>query len=159
MSDKNLLRDILRAHLTRIEHDAQRLILLRDRLRSIAHADMHLDPEAMLATLDAMSRIERHVRGRARTTAKQGRSAENRWRALGKELRACMTAGDHPNAPRAQAAAAQAQILLDEFAGGDAKVLAALARLRSVDPPRGLAGWDPDLIRDLDAALAVGSDK
>jgi hypothetical protein len=47
-----------------------------------------------------MARVARvgEARRKARTAAKD---AEARWRAIGKALRACMTAGEPPSSPRA----------------------------------------------------------
>jgi hypothetical protein len=45
--------------------------------------------------------------------------------------------------------------MMEAFAGGDPSILQALARMRAVDPPRSLAGWDPELTRYLDRALSA----
>lgn len=149
------LTDTLRTHLTRVELEVERMTLLRDRLRSITRADTHISASDLLATLDAMSRIERHAHARRRNRTKRGEDAESRWRALGDELRACMEAGDKPSSERVKAVASQVRSLIHKFAGGDAAILEALARLRTVDPPRDLAGWDPELTRYLDLAFAA----
>jgi MerR family transcriptional regulator, thiopeptide resistance regulator len=149
------LGDVLRAQLDRVEDDVERVTRLRDRLRGLAAADGPIGAEDLLATLGAMVRVERRIRERR---ASPPEVAERRWRAVGDELRACMEAGDEPVSGRARAAATRARELLDVFAGGDRAVLDALARLRRVDPPRGLAGWDPDLTCYLDRALAVLDD-
>jgi hypothetical protein len=48
---------------------------------------------------------------------------------------------------------------IGEVAGGDRRVLDALAHLRRAAPPDRLAGWDPALFRYLDRALAHVSDE
>ena len=49
--------------------------------------------------------------------------------------------------------------LIAAFANGDAAILEDLARLRESDPPRNLAGWDPELTRYLHEALATLSEE
>lgn len=148
------LGDVLRAHLARVDAELERLGRLRLLLdRACAHADRGVEPDDALAVIEAMSRVARRIDARATDGSAPG-DDEARWRALGNELRACMDAGDDPSAPRARAAARAALARLLDFAGGDRATLDALALLRRVDPPRNLAGWDPELIRYLDQALA-----
>ena len=149
------LADMLRAHLDRVELDVERMTRLRDRLRRITVADAQISTDDVLATLEAMSHIERHAHRRQRARTTNDNEVESRWRSVGKALRACMEAGDDPSSQRAKAAASQARSLIDAFADGDAVILEALARVRTVDPPRDLAGWDPELTRYLDRALAA----
>jgi hypothetical protein len=66
-----------------------------------------------------------------------------------------MDIGEDPSNERVRAIAARARSLIDAFSGGDSATLAALARLRTKDPPRGLEGWDADLTHYLDRALAA----
>ena len=75
-------------------------------------------------------------------------------RRIGRELRACLEAGEPPSGRRAQAAARVAQVGLSEFSAGDPATLKALAYLREHAPPENLAGWDPALFRYLHRALA-----
>ena len=65
-----------------------------------------------------------------------------------------MNAGEEPASRRARDIASRVRSRMEAFAGGDPKILGALARLRAVDPPRDLAGWTPELMRYLDRALA-----
>ncbi len=147
--DGATLGDVLRAHLARVDSELQRLGRLRTLLdRACAQAD-----RVVLAAIEAMSRVVRHIDARGTNGCVPG-GDEARWRALGNELRACMDAGDSPSAPRARAVARAAQAQLLDFASGDRATLEALARLRRLDPPKSLAGWDPELIRYLDQALA-----
>jgi hypothetical protein len=73
----------------------------------------------------------------------------------GDELRACMDAGADPSCARTKAVARRARSMIRAFAQDDPRVLEALARIRATAPPRDLAGWDPALMRYLDAALAT----
>src|SRR5690606_10859244 len=156
LDDGSVLAEVLRGHLARVELELDRLTLLRDRLRSIM-ADGRTSSGDLLATLSAMSRVER--RAHARRRRPEHEDVEARWRALADRLRTCMAAGDAPGSERARAAAAEARQLIEAFADGDAAVLADLARLREHDPPRDLAGWDPELTRYLDMALAALSEE
>lgn len=152
LDDGSVLAEVLRAHLDRVELELERMTLLRDRLRSIT-SDGRASSDDLLATLNAMSRIERHAH--ARRPRSEREDVESRWRALADRLRACMHAGEPPASERATAAASEARELIEAFADGDAALLEDLARLRKSDPPRNLAGWDPELIRYLNAALAA----
>jgi DNA-binding transcriptional MerR regulator len=149
------LGDMLRTHLARVDAELERLGRLRALLdRACTQSARLTDPDDVLEAIDAMSRISRRVN--ARTT--QGRApgdAESRWRELANELRACMEAGEAPSGPRARAAARSAQERLRAFAGDERETLDALACLRRLDPPENLAGWDPELMRYLDQALAT----
>lgn len=148
MQGRMPLAKLLREHLAGVEQQLARLSRLRDRLRSLtASPDAHLDIDDLLETLDAMARIER-----------QGAAVKARveaWRVLGKRLRACLAAGADPGGARVRRLAAQARALIQQFAGGDPAVVKALARLRHKSPPVALAGWDPELTRYLDRALAA----
>jgi len=151
--DSAALGDVLRAHLAQVDADLDRLQRLRVLLEhACKHAEKLVEPDDALDAIEAMSRVARHID--ARGANDQQDDAEARWRELGDELRACMNAGDDPSSPRALAIARTALARIVEFAGGDAKTLAALAQLRRLAPPQNLAGWDPDLIRYLDRALA-----
>ncbi len=148
------LGDVLRAHLARVDAELQRLGRLRMLLdRACAQADRVVEPDDVLAMIEAMSRVVRHIDARGTDDGAPG-DVESRWRALGNELRACMEAGDAPSTPRARAVARAVQVQLFDFADGDRATLDALAHLRQVAPPKSLAGWDPDLFRYLDQALA-----
>jgi len=153
--DGAALVDVLRAHLARVDAEIDRLARLRVLLdHACAHVDRDVEPDAMLATIEAMSRVAR--RGDARK--KQGNTsqdAEAQWRKLGDELRACMTAGEAPSASRPRAVARRVLARLVEFAGGDRATLEALAHLRRHAPPKDLAGWSPAMMRYLDQALAT----
>ena len=151
--DGAALGDVLRAHLARVDAELQRLGRLRALLdHACAQAD-RVEPDDLLAALEAMSRVVRHLAERG-PSGPEPDDTESRWRALGNELRACMEAGDAPSTPRVRAVARTAQAWLLDFAGGDRATLDALARLRQLAPPTSLAGWDPALFRYLDQALA-----
>lgn len=148
------LAQILRAHLAQVDAELERLGRLRLLLdRACAQAARIVEPDDVLATIEAMSRVVRRADARA-AEEREADDTEARWRALGLELRACMEAGEDPSGPRARAAARVAQERLTAFAGGDRATLAALAHLRRMDPPEDLAGWDPALMHYLDQALA-----
>jgi DNA-binding transcriptional MerR regulator len=151
--DGAALGDVLRAHRARVDAELQRLERLRTILnRACAQADRLVEPDDVLALIQAMSQVTRHID--ARDENGHAPEAESHWRALANELRACMEAGDAPSTPRAQAVAREALAGIRDFAGGDRATLDALALLRRLDPPKNLAGWDPDLFRYLDKALA-----
>jgi len=145
--------DVLRAHRDRVNVEIQRLDNLRTLLdHACAQADADVDADDLLATIEAMSRVNR--RGKDRLEQQTGpQDDEARWRELGDELRACMIAGESPAAPRPRAVARAALARIVEFAGGDPAALEALAHLRRFAPPQDLAGWDPALMRYLDQAL------
>ncbi|HYV45070.1 MAG TPA: MerR family transcriptional regulator [Myxococcaceae bacterium] len=148
--DRAALSGVLRAHRARVDAEIERLQKLRALLD---HADRGADPDEVLATIEAMSRVVR--RGDARR--KKGTAPDDhaaRWRKLRDRLRACMKAGEPPSAPRPQAVARAARALIVEFAGGDRATLEALAHLRKLDPPEDFAGWTPALMRYLNQALA-----
>ena len=153
--DGAALADVLRAHLARVDAEIDRLGRLRVLLdHACAHVDRDVEPDTMLATIEAMSRVAR--RGDARK--EQGNAApdgEAQWRELGDELRACMKAGQAPSAPRPRAVARKVLARLVEFAGGDRATLEALAHLRRHAPPKDLAGWSPAMMQYLDQALAT----
>lgn len=156
------LADILQTQMHRVEDEVARLMVLRDRLGGIIGAHQSASAENLLATLDAMSHVERYAheqrRTRAKKNPKENRDAEARWRAVGEELRSCMETGDDPSSPRAQAIALRVRALITAFARGNTALLEALAQLRKFDPPRNLAGWDPALTRYLDDAMATLSE-
>lgn len=152
LDDGAALAEVLRAHLDRVEVELERVTQLRDRLRSIT-SDGCAGSDDLLATLNAMSRVERHAHARRPRDGHE--DVESRWRALAERLRACMAAGDAPASERVRAAASEARELIEAFADGDAAILGDLARLRESDPPRDLAGWDPELVRYLHTALAA----
>lgn len=147
------LGDVLRAHMARVDAELQRLGRLRTLLdRACAQADRLVEPNDVLALIQAMSQVTRHIDARSANGCEP--ESESDWRALANELRACMEAGDDPSTPRARAVASAVLARIRDFAGGDPATLDALALLRRVDPPKSLAGWDPDLFRYLDQALA-----
>jgi DNA-binding transcriptional MerR regulator len=150
------LTETLRRHLVRAEDEAARATALRDRLRRLCSAeDGPVEAEALVATIAAMSRLERHAHARRRARTGQSERAARRWRELAVELRACQEAGEAPGGARGRALAARAQALIHAFAEGQPTVVADLARVRAVDPPHDLAGWDPELMRYLDRALGA----
>jgi MerR family transcriptional regulator, thiopeptide resistance regulator len=152
--DGAALGDVLRAHLARVDAELQRLGRLRTLLdRACAQADRVVEPDDVLATIEAMSRVTRRIDKRG-TNGRTPGEEESRWRALGNELRACMDAGEAPSTPRARAVARAVLARMMDFAGGDRPTLDALALLRRMDPPKNLAGWNPGLFRYLDQALA-----
>lgn len=152
--DSAALGEVLRAHLARVDAELRRLKRLRTLLeRASIQADRDVNPDDVLATIEAMSRVARRIDVRGKNGRAAGDTA-SRWRALTDEFRACMEAGDDPSTPRARAAAREALALLNDFAGGDRATLDALALLRRLDPPKNFGGWDPDLFRYLDRALA-----
>ena len=149
------LGDLLRAQLARVDAELERLGRLRMLLdRACTQAARIVEPGDVLAAIEAMSRVARRIDARM-TWGGEPKDTVARWRALASELRACIEAGEPPSGPRARASARSAQELLLEFAGGDRTTLEALARLRQLDPPENLAGWDPELMRYLDQALAT----
>lgn len=148
------LTDVLRKHLWGIDQEIARMEGLRDRLRMLASAEVHAGPDDLLATLDAMSRIERQADKRQRIRKTSDSEIELKWRTAGDRLRACLEAGEEHGSAPARHAALAVRALIAEFADGDAAVIESLAHLRVVDPPNGLAGWDRDLTRYLDRALA-----
>ncbi|MNX96612.1 Nodulation protein NolA [compost metagenome] len=155
IDDDASLASVMQQHLTRVEQEVEDLTRLRDRLRHICHQPgSHVETAELLRTIDAMSRLERHVGARRQHAAERPpRGVEREWRALADELRACMAAGDDPSTWRARDVALRARERILEFAGHDAAILAALKHLRTADPPAELAGWDPALMAYLDRAL------
>lgn len=152
--DGATLRDVLRAHLAEVDAELERLGRLRVLLdRASAYADRVVEPDDAIAAIEAMSRVVRRADARA-ANGRTPDDTEARWRELADELRAVMNAGDDPSSPRARAVARAAMARLREFAGGDRATLDALAHLRKIDPPEDVAGWDPELFRYLDRALA-----
>jgi len=152
--DSVTLGDVLRAHLTHVDAELERLGRLRTLLdRACTYAERGVEPDDALAAIEAMSRVVRRIDARA-TKGRAPDDAEARWRELANELRACMDAGHEPSSPRAHAAARAARARLLDFANNDQATLDALARLRKLEPPKTLAGWDSALLRYLDRALA-----
>ncbi len=153
--DRAALADVLRAHLARVDAELDRLGRLRGLLdHACAHADRDVEPDTMLATIEAMSRLVRHGDAR-RKQGNASQDSEAQWRKLGDELRACMKAGQAPSAARPRAVARKVLARLVEFAGGDRATLEALAHLRRHAPPKDLAGWTPAMMQYLDQALAT----
>ena len=148
------IADVLRAHRARVASEIERLERLQLLLdHACAHSGPAVDPDTVLATIEAMSRVVR----RSKTSKLQGRyskDVETRWRRLGVELRACMKAGEPPSAPRPRAVARKVMAGIVDFAGGDRATLEALAHLRRHAPPKDLAGWNAAMMRYLDQALA-----
>lgn len=150
------LGELLRAHLARVEEKLARLGELRDRLSSLtSRPEAPVGVDELVATLEAMARVERHAEARRLTEPAGGEDAELVWRRLGERLRALMAAGLEPSSGEARALAIEARSRIRAFAGGDPQLLADLARLRAASPPRDLAGWTPELMRYLDLALAA----
>ncbi len=150
------LGELLRARLARVDAVLARLQRLRLLLeRACVQADRRDEPVDVLRAIEAMARVSRRVEERAASTdASTDASAnEARWRAIGRELRACMEAGEPPSSARARDAARPALSAIRAFAGDDRATLDALATLRRLDPPDDLAGWDPPLMQYLDRAL------
>lgn len=148
------LGDILRSHRARVASEIERLRQLQKLLdHACEYADGEPDVDGLLAMIAAMSRVARRVEERSddRRLARETRSA---WRALGIELRASLNAGEAPSSSRARAVARAALARLEEFAGGDRATLDALAHLREFAPPQAAAGWDPELFRYLNRAIA-----
>ncbi|AKF11632.1 MerR family transcriptional regulator [Sandaracinus amylolyticus] len=151
--DRAALGDVLRAHRARVDAEIARLESLRAMLDLVGAKDA-IDPDVMLATIEATSRVLRRSDARRREGSAP-KDVEARWRALGRELRACMNAGEPPSAPAPRAIAREARARIVDFAGGDPATLEALAHLRRFAPPKDLAGWDPPLMRYLDEALTA----
>lgn len=145
------LADLLRDQLAGVEVEIARLEGLRSRLRSLTQVRAPIEAEDLLAMLEAMSRIERHARGRPPDRP----ISESRWRAAGEALRTAMQAGEAPGSARAQAAAREVKALIDDFTQGDPAVRQALSRLRRLDPPPEFAGWDRPLMDYLGLAMAA----
>lgn len=157
IDDDASVASVMHQHLARVEQEVEDLTRLRDRLRRVCRRpDSHVDTAELLRTIDAMSRLERHVATRRQYAASRPpRGIERQWRALADELRACMAAGDDPSSGRARDVAIRARELILDFAGHDAVTLEALDHLRTADPPSDLAGWDPALMAYLDRALGA----
>jgi DNA-binding transcriptional MerR regulator len=155
IGDSASVASVLHQHLAHVEQQVEELVRLRDRLRRICRRpDSHADAAELLRTIEAMSRLERHVATRRRhATARPAGSTEQQWRVLAGELRACMDAGNAPSTGRARDVAIRARELIHQFAGNDPALLDALRHLRTADPPADLAGWDPALMTYLDRAL------
>jgi DNA-binding transcriptional MerR regulator len=150
------INDLLASHLAVVEQELERLRFLRKRLRSLTSRDYTApDVDELVATLEAMSCVERHRKRRVRTAGADLRRGET-WRRLGMDLRANMDAGIDPLDECNVQLAEQAKSLIEQFSDGDPKVLAALSRLRALSPPRpqDFAGWDAPLMNYLSAALA-----
>ena len=136
------LGDVLRAHLARVDAELQRLGRLRAILdRACAQADRTVEPDDVIALIQAMSQVSRRIDARTRTAAPRRRRvplASARPRAAGLH-----GGGDAPSAPRARAVARTCSARMREFAGGDRATLDALALLRRVIPPRTSPGGTP----------------
>jgi DNA-binding transcriptional MerR regulator len=155
LTDGSTLATALRTHLEHVERELDRLTLLRDRLRTLTEAEADIGSAELLATLDAMARIERRAHTRQQKQSREASEAIARWRVLGPTLRECMQRGESPSSEPVRALAAEAQSLIEAFAGGDATLVADMARLRAVEPPRDLPGWELELMQYLDRALAA----
>lgn len=154
IDDGASITSVLDDHLARVEQRVDELTRLRDRLRRLrGQAGGPVDTTELLATIEAISLLERHVDARRQPAAEPAPDIEPAWRALGHELRACMDASVDPAAGRVRDIALRARALIHEFAGGDPAVIDALAHVRTADPPADLAGWDPPLMAYLDRAL------
>lgn len=155
IDDDASVASVMQQHLARVELEVEALTRLRDRLRQICrHPGSRVETAELLRTIDAMSRLERHVDARRQdASARPAHRVEPQWRALADELRASMAAGEDPSAGRARAVALRARQLILEFAGHDAAVLEALRHIRTATPPDEIAGWDPPLLAFLDHAL------
>lgn len=150
--DSAALGDVLRAHRVQVEAELARLTRLRAQLEhACRQAESIVEPSDALDAIEARSRVVRHIDTRG--ASHQAPGAEVRWRELADELRACMDTNDDPSAPHVRSIARAVMARMVEFTGGDRATLNALARLRQLDPPQNLAGWDPELIRYLDRAL------
>jgi DNA-binding transcriptional MerR regulator len=113
--DRTALGDVLRAHRARVDAEIKRLRRLRRLLdHACAHSGRDVGADVLLATIEAMWRVS--TRGVARGAGARRRA---RWKKLGLELRACMSAGEAPSSPRARSVARVAKQALVEFAGGD----------------------------------------
>lgn len=146
-AEQATLRAVLRDHRARVDAELVRLGRLRTLLDHACTRADDVAPEAVLATIEAMSRVVR--RGARASTS----DAEAWWRELGEALRACMDAGERPTAARPRELAVAASERIAAFAGGDTATLEALAHLRRAAPPKDLAGWDAALMRYLDEAM------
>lgn len=146
------LSQLLTAQLAGVEAEIARLSGLRDRLLSLTQGAAPVTAQDLLETLDAMSRVERHMR---RRRGENTTIPEPRWRLIGDALREAMMAGEPPSSGRAQAAARQMQALIEEFTGGDPVLRQALAQLRRLNPPRTFAGWDRELMDYMALAMAA----
>lgn len=147
LKDPGELAAVLRAHLAQVEVELARLGQLRDRLRVLTDGEP-ARPDALLETMHAMSVVERHVEPDSRAGAEL-------WGPLAEALREHMDRGRPVDDPRVRAIATRARARIREVAGGDARVEAALARLRASGGAGPLVGWDADLMRYLDQALAA----
>lgn len=152
------LFDVLRAHRARVDAEIERLERLRTFLdhtleQALEETDGEVDPEEVLATIEAMSRVSRRAEARLEAGSAP-KDAEERWRAIGEDLRACMQAGEPPSSPRTRVVARACRARIIEFAEGDEETLEALAHLRRFAPPAHLAGWDLSLMQYLEQALA-----
>mgnify|MGYP002039254819 FL=1 len=112
IEDGSILADLLRTHLNRVELEVDRIVRLRDRLRSITQSGKQVSADDLLATLDAMSCVERHVHARRRKKKANDSDVESQWRILADQLRACMSGGERPSSKRTIALASQARSLM-----------------------------------------------
>jgi DNA-binding transcriptional MerR regulator len=142
IGDGASLASVMDQHLARVEQEVEALTRLRDRLRQIRGT---AEAEELLQTIDAMSRLERHVAARPMTGGEG-------WKALGAELRGLMEAGVEPASRQVRPLARRARTMIQAFAGGDEAVIAALAHMRAAAPVD-LPGWDAALMTYLDQAL------
>lgn len=152
--DAGALGAVLDAHLARVHRELERLTGLQNRLQHICGSARELDPHDLIDAIEAMARVDRHIATRL-AGGHAPADSESVWRALGHALRGCMEAGEAPGSARVRQLAGEIRERMHAFAAGDPATLDALARIRRIDPPQQLAGWDPPLFRYLDRALAA----
>ncbi|MFT3713748.1 MAG: MerR family transcriptional regulator [Archangium sp.] len=149
------VRETLRAQLDSVDAELERLKKLRTLLAHAAeHAKRVDDTGELLSALEARAYLQRHVDSRPHSPV-----PVEEWNAIRDELRACQRAGLAADAARVKKIAGRALQRLSEFAGGDVKALEALSQLRVLDPPKDFGGWDAELFRYLERALARHSSR
>jgi DNA-binding transcriptional MerR regulator len=150
------LADLLSEQVARVEDQIARLEELRERLRAARQQlDDVMGAEALLTTIEAMTRVSQHA-ARRRTgpsTASERAETEARWRRAGDELRCLMDAGCQPSDGRVRELAARIDEEIRAYAADNPAVLTALAHLRRTGAEFELAGWDRPLLEYLDRAI------
>ncbi|MGO9958703.1 MAG: MerR family transcriptional regulator [Solirubrobacteraceae bacterium] len=144
--------DVIRRHLGHLEREADRVVVLRDRLRWLAaHLDEPLPADRLLALIDAITQLEqcltapqldRLAARRARLGSAGVRRSRREWTQLATSLRREMQAGAPPSAPAVQKLARLARQYIEAFTGGDQAMQHALQQMRKLQLPDDFEGWD-----------------
>jgi MerR family transcriptional regulator, thiopeptide resistance regulator len=156
-------QDILRRHLGHVEKEADRIALLRDRLRRlIAHLDEPLPGDRLVALIEGMTELEQFFTGhqldrlaarRAALGPHHARQTRRDWAELAKLLRSQRSAGASPSSATVGSLAQRAREYIDQFTAGDQALDCVLEQMRTTTAPDDLVGWDGELLDYLDRAL------